>query len=181
MNDKSEKLLREANLDALLITNRENRFYLSGFTGSNGVLLLTADEVILFTDSRYVEQARSESPGVSLRCLESSIYDGIGSVIDNDIINTIGFEADDLSYSQYIKLKDNFKGIKFVPTNGLVENLRVIKNDGEIASIKHAAHIADRTFDHILGLIEPGVKESDIALEMEYFMRKAGAEGIAIL
>ncbi len=179
MGDKSRKLLEDANLDALLVTNKENRFYLSGFTGSDGVLLLTADQVMLFIDSRYTEQAGIECPNVTLKCLQGSIYDDIGSIIENDKINTIGFEAEDLSYSKYIKLKDNLTGAKLVPTNGLVENLRVVKNDKEIANIRHAAHIADETFEHILKLIKPGVRESSIALEMEYFMRKAGAEGIA--
>ncbi|KEQ25870.1 M24 family metallopeptidase [Paenibacillus tyrfis] len=168
-------LLEQKGLPALLITNATNRKYMTGFTGSAGYVLITADRAVLLTDFRYVTQASEQAAGYEIVEHGPKVVESIHDLLRKWGIAKLGFEQTDLSYGTYSNYAEALGGIEFVPTGGLVELLRMIKDDGEIAVMQQAADLADRAFVHVLGLLKSGVKELDISLEIEMFVRKHGA------
>lgn len=168
-------LLEQKGLPALLITNATNRKYMTGFTGSAGYVLITADRAVLLTDFRYVTQASEQAAGYEIVEHGPKVVESIHDLLRKWGIAKLGFEQTDLSYGTYSSYAEALGGIEFAPTGGLVESLRMIKDDGEIAVMQQAADLADRAFVHVLGLLKSGVKELDISLEIEMFVRKHGA------
>src|SRR5690606_4304299 len=135
-------------------------------------------DAIIFTDSRYTEQAEQEAPG----------YQVIKTVVEKDVIKetadrlglkTIAFEKDYVTYARWEKLKERFSGQELIGVSGWVEELRAVKSEQEIEFIAKAQSIADEAFSRLLPLIKPGVTEIDLALELEFTMRKLGSEGVA--
>ncbi|KZE80894.1 Xaa-Pro dipeptidase [Paenibacillus elgii] len=168
-------LLEQKGLPALLITNATNRKYMTGFTGSAGYVLITTDRAVLLTDFRYVTQASEQAAGYEIIEHGPKVVESIHDLLRKWGIAKLGFEQTDLSYGTYSSYAEALGGIEFVPTGGLVELLRMIKDDEEIAVMQQAADLADRAFVHVLGLLKSGVKELDISLEIEMFVRKHGA------
>lgn len=168
------KELIKRKLDGLLITNPYNRRYVTGFTGSAGVVLITNDEALFLTDFRYTEQAEREVTGFTIIEHSPHIVDDVKQQVKRLHINRLGFEAEHMTMAQYNDYINHLE-CELITTNGIVESLRMIKTDEEIAIIKKAAEIADRAFEHILSYIKPGVREIEIANELEYVMRKLGA------
>ncbi|GAX90897.1 M24 family metallopeptidase [Effusibacillus lacus] len=163
-------------VDGMLILKPENRRYISGFTGSAGYLLVTSSDAVLITDFRYTEQAREQAPHFRVVEHGSSAPEAIRSELTALGVKRLGFEKDYLTYSLYSIYKDKFEGVELEPTEGIVEKLRAVKDDQEIEWIRQAARIADDAFSHILAYLKPGARERDIALELEYFMRRKGAK-----
>jgi len=175
--DAVRAVMRERNLDALLVTNRDNVGWLSGFTGSSGFVVVTGDRAIFATDSRYTEQAKTQCPGFDLTKLATSAPEEVTTLLADLKAANIGFEADHLT----VRMHEVYRAalppqIAFTPTTGIVDTLRLVKDAGEIRLIEEAVALADRTFDHILPSLAPGAVERDIMLEMEWFMRKKGAD-----
>ncbi|NEN87392.1 M24 family metallopeptidase [Paenibacillus elgii] len=168
-------LLEQKGLPALLITNATNRKYMTGFTGSAGYVLITADRAVLLTDFRYVTQASEQAAGYEIIEHGPKVVESVHDLLRKWGIAKLGFEQTDLSYGTYSSYAEALGGIEFIPTGGLVELLRMIKDDEEIAVMQQAADLADRAFVHVLGLLKSGVKELDISLEIEMFVRKHGA------
>ncbi|MBM7552324.1 M24 family metallopeptidase [Thalassobacillus pellis] len=166
--------IQDMELDGLLVTNDKNRRYLTGFTGSAGVVLLTAEKSILITDFRYTEQAGEQAKGFEIVEHKKPIIEAISEQVSKLGIQKLGFEKDHLTYGVYQQYEKHISA-ELVPVAGLVEKLRLIKTDEEISILKDAIKIADSAFDHILGVIKPGVKEIEVANELEFFMRKQGA------
>lgn len=167
----------ESGLHSLLIIHFPNILYLSGFSGSCGYLLITPKGNFLITDFRYVEQANKESPDFTVVQLQCSISKTVNELLTALKVVNMGFEKDYITYSTYLSLHENLsKEIELIPYTGLVEELRAIKDEDEMLWIREAVSLTDRAFGHILPFIKPGVYESDIALELEYFMRKEGAQ-----
>lgn len=169
------RLMEERGLPALLVTNATNRRYMTGFTGSSGYVLITGDRAMLLTDFRYMTQAPQQAAGYEVIEHAPKAAETIKDVLDKLKIGKLGFEQNDLTFGTYRSYAETLTGIELVPTDSLVETIRMIKDASEIAVLKEAAQLADRTFSHILGLLRPGVKESDIALEIEMFVRREGA------
>lgn len=163
-------------IDGLLITKAENRRYLTGFTGTAGVVLITKSEAAFLTDFRYARQAQDQVEGyeVNIHRQSQSLLDNVVEHIQNMNITRLGFEAEDVHYNLYSALAEKAK-VKLVPTNKAVERLRMIKTKEEIRLLKKAAEIGDAAFEFIQEFIRPGVRELDIGHELEYFMRKNGA------
>lgn len=172
--NKLHKRLDDENIDALLVTNDKNRRYMSGFTGTAGVLLISKKEALLITDFRYMEQANEQATGFEVVQHEGPIYDEVANQVKRLGIEKLGFEKQDVTYGVFESYKESV-GAELVPTSGVVEKLRLIKSEDEIKIIKEATEIADAAFSHILSYIKPGVKEIDISNELEFFMRKKGA------
>ncbi|MCM3698307.1 Xaa-Pro peptidase family protein [Paenibacillus macerans] len=174
-------LLREAmklqNIEAVLITGEVNRRYLTGFTGSSGYVLVTLDKAWLLTDFRYLTQAAEQAPGFEIVDHGASVTGTIKSLLDQENLERLGFEEEHVVFSVYRTYERELKPIALVPVSGLIEELRLFKDSGELALMKEAAELADRTFLHMLDVLKPGVSEWDAALELETFMRKHGAEG----
>ncbi|GGH25256.1 M24 family metallopeptidase [Paenibacillus segetis] len=171
--------LREAlelqNLEAILITGEVNRRYLTGFTGSSGYVLITGQKAYLLTDFRYMVQASEQATGFEIVEHAASVTDTLKELLQVGQISRLGFEDENVVYSTYRNYETELSPCQLIPAAGLVEGLRVYKDDEELAIMKEAADLADRTFHHMLGILRPGVTELDMALEMEIFMRKNGA------
>ncbi|MBO1626585.1 Xaa-Pro dipeptidase [Bacillus arachidis] len=164
----------EAGIDGILLTNEYSRRYMTNFTGTAGVVLISNDRALFITDFRYVEQASKQAVGYEIVQHTGLILDEVAKQVKNLGIQKLGFEQDDLTYSSYTAHKEAVEA-EFVPTSGLVEKLRLIKTDSEIKILKEAAQIADAAFEHILSFIRPGVSEIEVSNELEFFMRKQGA------
>lgn len=167
--------LREHGLEALLVLRPENRYYLSGFTGSNGYLLVKPDETVLLTDGRYTTQAAEQAPHCRA-VIATALAAALREELQRSGIKQLGFEKDFVTYEQYQIFHELFAGIELQPTSGHVEALRLIKDEGELAILRQAANIADAAFAHILNYLKPGISELDVSLELETFMRKQGAK-----
>jgi Xaa-Pro aminopeptidase len=169
------RALQAEKLDALLVTNAYNRKYLTGFTGSAGYVLITGNRAVLLTDFRYMTQAPQQA--VHFEVIEHSPrpMETVKSILNSLHIQKLGFEQRDVTYGTYLSYGADLAGIELVPTEGIVEKLRIIKDDQEIGIMQEAADLADRTFSHILTKLQPGLSEREIDLEMEFFMRREGA------
>ncbi|MEW6685868.1 MAG: Xaa-Pro peptidase family protein [Candidatus Edwardsbacteria bacterium] len=174
---KLQELLIKRHLQGLLVTNLYNLRYLCGFSGSSGVLLVLANRAQFFTDFRYQEQCKEELPkAVKVSIVKKEL---LREFIENQSVRrlkNIGFESCDLRYAQYRQFKKLLRKIRLVPLGNFVENLRGKKDKTEIEKIRQAAKIADRTFVTILTFIKPGMNEIDLATEIDYQIRKYGAE-----
>jgi Xaa-Pro aminopeptidase len=171
--------LREKNLDAVLTTKLENCFYLSGFSGSSGVLFLSQEEALLFTDFRYVMQAKEEAPQFTVVEWRAPVWKDFASKIRLFGLVNFGFEADSLTVGQCSRIREAVSPIEMKEASGLVEELRLVKDLEELGKIRQAAVIADAALNHLVSLIKTGVSERELAIEADYFMRKSGAEAEA--
>lgn len=169
-------ILVERELDALIVADILNVRYLSGFTGSYAVLLVTSDTAFLLTDGRYMEQAAMESPGCILELIEISWVPTMLKLFERVEARRIGFEDHALDYRTWSELSSGTEGVALVPTDNLVENLRMVKDEGEISAIRNAARVTDEAFAHVLTFLKSGLSETEIALEIDFAMRKLGAE-----
>lgn len=170
--------LSRLNEAAILVTSDKNRLYLTGFTGTAGVVLVTAAKAVLLTDFRYAEQAAAQAAGVEVVEHPAAGYYGlVADMLRQEGVSRLLFEDATVTYAGYEMLKEKLAPVLLAPAGTVVERLRAVKEPSEVAIIQQAADIADRTFSHILSFIKPGARESDIALEMEFYMRKQGASG----
>ena len=167
--------LANRQLEAIIIDSPINRKYISGFTGSAGTLFIAKDEVYLLTDFRYRTQSAEQAKGFNIIEYTAPAHEDVKKLIQKHGLTKVAFEQEHWTFAQYKQWEQLLTGIELVPTSSLVEQIRMIKDEQELQIIREAAHLADRTFAHILNYIKPGVKELDIALEMETFMRKNGA------
>lgn len=173
---KARQILEEQHIDALLITNDTNRRYLTDFTGSAGVVIITKTAAVLVVDFRYVEQAHKQAAQYSIHSVKNkpSIFEETVKVLEELKVSAIGFEQDHMSYRLYTKYQEAATA-EMVPLSGEIEKLRMVKSKEEISRLKTAAEISDAAFTHILSFVQPGVAEVDVANELEAFMRKQGA------
>ncbi|WP_026563614.1 M24 family metallopeptidase [Bacillus sp. UNC41MFS5] len=161
-------------IDGILITSPFNRRYISNFTGTAGVVLISADKAQFLTDFRYIEQATKQCQGFEIIKTTGSIPEEVAVQVKKLGIQKLGFEADFLTFSSF-KLYDKEMEAELVPISGVIEKLRLIKTDSELKILKVAADIADAAFKHILDFISPGKTELEVSNELEFFMRRAGA------
>ena len=177
--DNLRKLFASSGIDAIIVSNSGNIRYLSGFSGSEADLVVTADCVYLLCDSRYTLQAAAECPHCTVFNTSEGIYNLVNRIISDHNIKKLGIEDRYISLAAFNAMSKSITGAALIPSGDIVTNLRRVKDEKEIALLKRAAWITDRAFDHVLPLIKPGVKEIEIAAELEYSMRKNGAENIA--
>ncbi len=179
-----EILTTEA-LDAILITQPENRRYLSGFTGSAGVLLISQEQAVLATDFRYYEQVERQAPDFHLAKVTGKFETILPDLIQQVGAKRVGFESAHLTvdqHQQWQKIAENAVStsrFELVPTKELVEKIRAVKDESELSKMKSAIALADEAIAHIAGFIEPGMTEKAVAWELEVFMRTRGAEKLA--
>ncbi len=166
-------------VDALLISKPENRFYISGFRGSAGTVLITATQAYLLTDFRYIEQATNEAPAFEIVRTGQPEKDALKDLVTAQDIKRLGFERDYVTYAGYEGLKKRLEETQLVPVEDVVRKLRMVKDETEIEHMQAAANIAEAAFQEILPLIQVGRSEAEIALELEIAMRRRGAERLA--
>jgi Xaa-Pro aminopeptidase len=177
--DKVRQLLGERNADALLVTNAVNRRYLAGFTGTAGVVLITADRAALVTDFRYREQASAQAAGFEVIEHGPDLKADVAALARGWGVKRVLFEDCDMSVAEHRGWAEKFQPAELVPAGRMVEGLRAVKDASELAVMREAVELADRAFQHVLTKIKPGVAERDIALELEWFMRGQGADAAA--
>ncbi len=177
--NKIAAALQDKAVDALLVLQSENRFYLSGFTGDAGALLITAGQSYIITDFRFIEQAREQSPHLEIIKIEATLEDALADLAGRLNLHVLGFEADYISYKFYDTLHDKLGEVTLRPVEGMVEQFRLIKDKDELVAIAKAMSLLDEGFIHICRFIKPGVSEREVALELEMFMRLRGAEKTA--
>jgi Xaa-Pro aminopeptidase len=178
------KKIEHIGMDALFMLkqetmSKENVRYISGFTGSSAHLIISPARLILFTDDRYAEQAASQCPEFEVICHERQPEKKMAEALAALKIRTVGYETQSLTVEQFNSIRERIPGIEWLPTTGIVEELRAVKQSEEIQLLEQAGEIAAAGFHHILNLIKPGAREQDLALELEIFMRKNGAEAPA--
>jgi len=173
--------MEDKGIEGVVISKQENRYYISGFTGSDGLAIITKNKAIIVTDSRYVEQAKAQAPDyeISLNKGRFSPLENALSILESFKINNVGIEGNTITVNEFDQIKSRFPNMEFVKTRGLVEGIRIIKDAHEIETIRAAQNITDKAFTHIMDLIKPGAVERDLAVELEYFMKKSGAEDTA--
>jgi len=175
---KIREKMANIQVDAFLVSKPENWRYISGFTGDSGTLLISQKESILFTDSRYAEQAQKETEGFTV--IETSLgEDIVKKTVMMLGLKRIAFEKDHVSYSGWEKLKERFCEQELVGVGGWVEELRMKKTPEEIRCIRKAQEIADQAFALLTHAVKPGATERDLALELEFTMRRMGSDGVA--
>ena len=171
------KMLKDKELEAFLIFNPENRLYVSGFTGSAGYVLISEKEQVFMTDFRYIEQAKKETNGFNI--IEIGRDNPVTDVIKGYHFETLGIEDDFITYEQFLDFDEKLENTKLVPLKKSLTELRSIKNKEEISKIRRAAEITDKAYDYIIKKIRPGLREIDIALDLEYFMKTIGASKVS--
>lgn len=169
-------LLFEQQLDALLITRPVNLRYLCGFTGTDGALIVTVQEMIFLTDSRYTTQA-TEEVTADQRLEYAQQVEGIIAALDDCNARKVGFEAEYLTCAAIERLRvRSGQHIEWFGLDRPFLALRGVKDDIEIAALEHAAHLAAAAFDDIVSLLRPGIAEREIALELEFALRRHGGD-----
>ncbi|MGQ9513015.1 M24 family metallopeptidase [Thermodesulfitimonas sp.] len=164
-----------AGVQGILVTSRENLFYLSGFSGSAGILLVDTEKEVILTDGRYVEQAKRECPDFAVAEAKRPWPDGVAALVQESGLRRLGLEATNVTYDRWAKLTGALAGVELVPLAGLVEELRMVKEPAEIALVREAVRLVDELFTRCLAALRPGVRERDWALELEFALRRAGA------
>jgi Xaa-Pro aminopeptidase len=173
--NRLRKQLEELQHEAILIGSPHNRRYISGFTGSSRYVLVTHDKAVLLTDFRYRVQAKEQAAGLDIIEHGTSPLDEVRELLRGWGIAKLAFEQEHVTFAEHARWSSALQDVNLVPAAGLVEKLRMIKDDAELAIMQEAADLADRTFSYITGLIRTGMRERDVALEMEVFMRTGGA------
>jgi Xaa-Pro aminopeptidase len=166
--------LKPNKLDALLITNPINIFYLSGFTGSNGCIIITNDRAFLITDFRYTQQASEEALEYEIVEYKNTSIDSINNILTQYKLFSLGFEEEHIKYVEFMKLNEKLLIKNFIPTRNLVENIRRIKSEDEILRIKKAAHISDLAFSSVVKNIKHDITEIEIANDIEFYIKRNG-------
>ena len=166
-------------IDAVLVFDELNQRYLSEFAFTDGYLLITAENAYMITDFRYYEMATISANKEFKILTPTDRNEFLGKVFSDECVRRVGFEGNTVSYSRYKSLTEKFSDIEFVNIGSMIEVIRRIKTPEEVAFMQKAQDITDLAFSHILNVITPNMTEIEVAAELEYIMRKAGADGFA--
>ena len=173
-----EKLINDE-CEAVLVSSEENQRYVSGFDYSDGYILVLKNTAYLLADFRYIEAARATADETDFEVImpDGAMMSEIGLLCATNGIKKIFVEDDSLSCAMLERLKKAAKEVTFVGgVSEVILNLRAIKTKAELDLIKRAQKITDAAFSHILDILSPQMTEIEVALELDYFMRKNGAE-----
>lgn len=183
MNKSSIKNIKETLEEdsALLVTGGANRFYLTGFESSAGTVIITKKQAYFLIDFRYFEKAKSVVKNMDVK-LSTRPVSEIKLLCERDGVRKIYVETKSMSVHTFSEFEKVLSGIKVSADDKmdkLLEQMRAVKTDSELELIKKAQRLTDDTFSYILERIEPGRSEIDIMLDMEFYMRKLGSDGVA--
>lgn len=174
---KIRKQMEQDRIDGMILTDISNIYYASGFPGSTATVVITKDRAVIFVDSRYILQATKDCPDYEVKLFAGDVFDSVVAFFVENNIKNVGFEGDSVSFSMFNKLKSMFPAdTNFISTSRMIEDIRYVKDAKEIEKIKAAVDISDKAFSYILTYIKPGMIERDVALEIDTYMRKLGAE-----
>lgn len=176
--EKVREIAHEKTVEGILFFSPENIRYLTGFSGSEGYLLAGENENLLLVDSRYITQAHEETRGCRISLVDKGIK-GVAAHVSALGLRRLGFEAQGISVALFEQLQEGLKQVELVPIKDALEGLRGFKTGEEIAVIQQAIEVAEEAWRQVLEMAKPGTREDEVALELEYRMKKGGAEGIA--
>lgn len=159
--------------EAVLISGKASIFYYSDFTSEDAYLYISKKAKVIVTDSRYTVQAQNQAKGYEV------FIGTIKDFLDSTEENTIYFEENYMTAGEYNRICKYLGGRNLVCGQKLIQAPRMVKSKDEISKIAAAEALGDKAFEHILSYIKPGVKESELALEMEFFMRNHGASSLS--
>lgn len=183
MSNRIQSLIQKFDslgIEAALVTSKYNRMYLSGFTGSSCILLISPDCRCLLTDFRYLEQAKSQSPDFEIiDFTKKGLINTIKDLVQANRIGRIGFENKQMVVSQYEDYVGQITDCQWIALQDQIEKIRMIKEPGEIDLIRQASQIGDKAFSHILGVVKQGMTERELALELEFTMKRLGASNLS--
>jgi Xaa-Pro aminopeptidase len=171
--------MKKEAIDGFLVTSPYNLRYLTNFTGTTGLAVITLDKAFFVTDFRYTEQAAKQAQGYEIVQNAGPIFDEVARICHEEEINALAFEETQVSFAEYTVLEDIIEESALVPIAGMIENLREVKDETEIATIQQACHIADQAFSHILKMVRPGMTEIEVANQLDFFMRSLGATSVS--
>ncbi|WP_432403799.1 M24 family metallopeptidase [Wukongibacter sp. M2B1] len=181
---KIERLLRKLKddkLDGLLLITDQNIRYVTGFTGSDSFIIITPRDNYFITDGRYVEQVEQECPEfkiINWRQPSRRLSEAIRDITVDLGIKRLGFEKNHVNYELYEDLSQDITDTELIPTKGIVESIRYKKDDDEILKIRKACEISEKALNRLLSSIKPGVTEKELVAELEYYIKKQGADGV---
>jgi len=181
MNFRAQRLnrLREAmakgKLDGLLITHLPNIFYLTGFSGTAGALAVTGDALLFSTDGRYRLQARHEVNKIRTRIGQDAVHEA-AAWLTRSGARRVGFEASRLTHAVALSIKQRHARLRWTAGQGWVEGLRESKDESELAAMRQAARLISDVARDVMPIIRPGVREDEVAAEIDYRIRRAGGE-----
>ena len=171
--------LADLEIDAIVITRSPNVRYLSGFTGSNGQVLVGQAESVFFTDGRYTEQSRHEVEGIDRVTYPEGFGRSLAEQCARLGVTRLGFEAHDVTVALLAKLTQKLPGIDLIPSEEQVEHLRWVKDADELGALQQAQDATDAAFESVLEYLAVGMTEQQVARELDQLMRRAGADGLA--
>ncbi len=171
--------LRRLKADAFLCSGLSNVRYLTDYTGSSGMALISEDGAWFFTDFRYKTQAAEQVKGYDIIIAKKALSDAAARVARKKNFKRVAFEAAHVTVAAHEEMVKQFKEVELVSSKKVVERERVVKDAEEIAVIRKAVDIADRAYEHIVGRLKPGRVEREVALEIEEFMIQQGADGLS--
>lgn len=168
-------ILKRKNLEAIIVTSPENLFYFSGFTGGEGMLVFTPEKKFLLVDGRYTIQAKEQAKGFEVIEYKSLPY----KIVADMRFDKIGFEDKTISYNSFKMMSRAMPAVTSIGVSDELNEYRKVKSEEECKIIRRAEGIGDMAFEHILPFIKPGITEREIALELEFFMKKQGASSLS--
>ena len=183
--DRLRHTLEKHELDGALISNAQNRRYLSGFTGSAGYLLVTPDDAIIATDFRYYEQSAAQAPDFRLHKTVGGFDAWVPPLFAGLAGKKIAFEATDVSFATHQQLKKSLatqpetERPSLAPTPNLVESLRLFKEPAEIVALQRAVDLGDAACTSVAERVEPGWTEKQVAWEIEKYIREHGGDALS--
>jgi Xaa-Pro aminopeptidase len=168
--------LRRCGVDCLLVTHPANWYYLTGFTGESGVLILAAGGTMLITDGRFTAQAKDEAPEIRVELQKGGLYAAVGELLKRRSVRRAAYDPEQWTLAQWKALRTACGArCRLVEVTGVVEGLRMKKDPQELAVMRKAAILAGEVLEGALKFLKPGVRESEIAAEIEYQMKRRGA------
>ena len=168
--------MKSRHIDAFLSIYAPNIFYLSGFSGSSGFICVTAKAAHLYTDFRYLQQAAEEAPAFEITRVGSmDDFSAMAVFLSKNGMKNLALEGAHLTLRTYDILQEAILGVELTPQFNFIEEIRAVKEEPEIKKIAAAAQIADDALRQTLPLLKPGMRENEIAVELEYRLRKKGS------
>jgi Xaa-Pro aminopeptidase len=179
---KLRQKLEEKGVDAILVSQPENLYYLSGCEGLEGYILITPESKIIVTDFRYIEQVEREARGIPIFVIKGKMEEWLPTLFTDQKIRRLALESTHLSQSAYEKiygiLKTNQPSISLAPLEGLIESIRIVKEPEELALIMAAGKITAAALDYSEKILRPGMTEKTLAWQIEKFIREKGSQSI---
>lgn len=171
--------MKHLSLDAILVMDEKNQQYLSGFAFTDGYLLILSETAYLVTDFRYKEAAeRLAYTGFTVEVPDGR-FSFLQGALEEAGARRLGFEGSVLTFAEHKRYKERLKGIRLYDIGDAIDTMREVKSGKEIASIEKAQSITDAAFSELLKVLSPRMTEIEVAAELEYRMRRLGAEGMA--